>query len=241
MRYALLPEQKKFFQHHGAIAFEQLWDEQQLTSVCDALDAVLAMRLGSTIPAIKRHSSQQRYLVGRDIWRGSTFLKKTVTNAALADLAAELFDKKPLRLAYDQYLPEWQPSTHYHSAEQSHYSDLLKRRLSLEEVSSVQGVIGGLLICLKTPIMGSESFPEELQWMTWPRRSGSGVFFKGSAPLDFRIITQWQGASYLLIVYCRDSSVYIVQNNDPQLHALKYIGYNFGDRLNDKLNPIVIR
>jgi len=46
---------------------------------------------------------------------------------------------------------------------------------------------------------------------------------------------------YLMLVYTHPTAIYYLEEKDPKTHHLKSLGYVFGDRLNDKLNPIVYR
>lgn len=270
MHYALAPEQKKFFEWHGAIVFDNLWDSEALEAVHAAMQAVLARRLDVSVDKIERYTSQQHYVVGRDLWRGDLAVKKLVTSLPLAELAAELFGRRPLRLAYDQYLPSWRakPPSQRDVAELCSYAHLLERSATLEETSSIQGLVGGALICLQAPEIplpplaipalvsdkaeanpsaaaqaASQSPfpPPEPKMVSWPGSVGNTLLFRGSVPFNFSALRQSTAGSYLLIAYCRDSSVYVLQPGDPQVHAFKHLGYAFGDRLTDKLNPIVVR
>jgi hypothetical protein len=42
-----------------------------------------------------------------------------------------------------------------------------------------------------------------------------------------------------MIVYCTDKTVYVLEKRDPHTHALKKLGYGFGDRLEEKTHPII--
>ncbi|QLH36192.1 MAG: hypothetical protein HWD61_08680 [Parachlamydiaceae bacterium] len=45
----------------------------------------------------------------------------------------------------------------------------------------------------------------------------------------------------MLLAFADFRTVYILNENDPHTHTLKHLGYVFGDKLSDKLNPIVYR
>lgn len=246
MRYALTPEQKKFFERYGAIAFEELWEADFFEGCRNAVTSVLAMRLSGAVPAVPRATLEQSYAVGRDLWRSSVMLKKALASPTLGELAAELLNVLPLRLAYDQYLPCYHgvvAEERYPAqiAEPQVYANLLERTAFLEGISSVQGMVGGILICLCPPSSPGAPAASTEGVVPWPEHAGGGVFFKASMPLDFTFLKKNLGGKYILLAYCRERSVYVLQNGDPQVHALKHVGYALGDRLNDKLNPIVAR
>jgi hypothetical protein len=244
MRYILLSEQKKLFQRCGSIAFEGLWNHEQVANIHNALQNVLVMRLGIIHAALPQATAEQCYSVGRDVWRSNTLLKKSVTSESLAELATELFDRRPLRLAYDQYLLPWREMSSRRGVELPLYNQLVQKCETLEATSSIQGILGGVILCLEAPVIVPESEETAVvdeQIVAWPKQAGDGVFFKAQAKIDFTYLQRPHCGSYLMITYCRNDSVYIMQPGDPQVHALKHMGYVFGDRLSDKLHPIVIR
>ncbi len=85
--------------------------------------------------------------------------------------------------------------------------------LPLNEKSSIQKVACGLLLDLS-------------------EKKGSGTFFSPefSFPLTY---------PSLLIVYVKEKALYIHEEKDPYNHALKKLGYGFGDRLQSDTHPIV--
>ncbi len=134
----------------------------------------------------------------RDIWRNNTEIKKIITSRALGELLFEFTDVKPIRLAYDEYL-----STNQADA-------------TLEQIGSIQGVIGGIIFNLEEP--------------------GNALIVSSDYPVPFHTLK-----SHYLVAYCQKNSVYVLRTNDPHTHALKQLGYSHGDRLNDKQHPIIFR
>lgn len=47
--------------------------------------------------------------------------------------------------------------------------------------------------------------------------------------------------SYLLIVYAENSATYVHKNQDLHAHLMKELGYVYGDRLKDKIHPLLIK
>jgi hypothetical protein len=146
----------------------------------------------------------------RNLWRENDEIKKVVMRMPLAAVASELMNVKTIRLAYD------------------HVFTTFGGGHALREVSSIHGMIGGLILCLK----GEREEPGIL-----PLKPGNGVYFKGSEPLDL----QGQGGLYLMIAYCKFNSVYTFCDKDPYTHELKKQDYVFGDRLRVDTNPIILR
>jgi hypothetical protein len=82
---------------------------------------------------------------------------------------------------------------------------------------------------------------EEISGSVFTEVPGNGVFFQPTHPIQFSSLFEKRGGSYLLLVYTQQTSVYLLQQKDPQGYFLKNLGYGYGDRLIDKLHPILIR
>lgn len=180
-------------------------------------------------------SAEAVYMAGRDLQLPS--LKKIACNKQLGTLAAELSLKKNLRLAFDQViLTNPLPKNTQNEA----FSHLLKKSYKLPEISSVQGIVGGVVIMLSQKNHLSEE--EEAHYSSknlFPKEPGSAVFFNQYFPISLDLLFQMREASYLLIAYSEKNSVYIFNEKDPHTHALKSQGYAFGDRLLEKDHPTV--
>jgi len=87
---------------------------------------------------------------------------------------------------------------------------------SLDESKSLQGMVGGVAICLEG------------------ETSGSAHFF--SATKSF---AENEESLYLVIAYAKLDAVYVYNADDPETHALKKQGYGFGDRLRDETHPVL--
>jgi len=161
---------------------------------------------------------------GRDLWRTSAAFKKLATNSQLAEIASELSQVKDLRLGLDQYFPAIPP-----------YSAYFQTSPTLSSLCSIQGVVCGLLLCLEAPAASEE--PVKF----FGTQEGNGVFFLAQTPLALPELLHREGGKYLLIVYVSPNAVYIHEDQDPLRYKFKELGYNYGDKLNDKLNPMVHR
>jgi len=242
MKYATAKEHRDFFNKNRIIEFEGLFPEELAKSMSQGIEEVLANRLKSTGDKLKSIHPEELFLQSRHLWMESEALKKGVMLHQLGQIAFELFEQKPIRFGYDQYLP------FYRSAIQNKeipYGNFLKKHLTLEEVSPIQTAVGGLMIALpkKHKAKKTLEIPTEPQTTIFPTQAGSGVFISADTPLD---LTPLMGGDeplfhYLLIVYTTGTSVYVSNREDPLLHTLRHLGYAYGDRLNDLQNPIVFR
>ncbi len=229
MRFAVAREHRDFFNKQGTVEFEGLLNAKQLVELVAAVDSTLALRLNIQASELSLQSSNALFMAGRDLWRANNAVKKIVMQRQFAELAIELIHKKTLRLGYDQFFPDGAVAV------------LPGDSQNLLEISCLQGVQCGLMLCLRgalTPVEPVEPVEEDCTPSPlFSRQAGSGVFFNPEAPLNF----QRSVGQYLMIVYTSTSSVYLCKRTDPHANALKQYGYAFGDKLNDKCNPIVYR
>lgn len=198
-----------FFQTNGYILFEEMFTPDQIEAINQEIHAVLAKRGGK-----EWRTAQELFTLGRDLWRDSPQFNKIVNQRKVAGIASELVDRKPLRLGYDQYLASPLP---------------YPAKISLQQISCIQGVLCGVLISLADAPAANPLFPS---------KAGDVTYFHSDFELPWdQIVDQ----AFLLIVYTEERALYILQEGDPHKYALKKLGYAFGDRLKDKLHPIVYR
>lgn len=240
MKFSTAKEHRDFFHKQGWIEFEGFISPDQLPAIHQALDQVLAERLNVSPERLRLLTSEQFFLQGRDVWRSHPTLQKLVTRSLFAEIASELIEKKPLRLGYDQFFPSRHASP-YSAKTSQVYSHFLEQNTSLEDVSCLKGVIGGLILALggKQEVPVEENLQEGIN--VFPRQPGSVIFFKPDIPIPWKNLYAHAGQSFYLIVYTQAYAYYQLQPQDPHTHALKRLGYVFNDKLNDKLHPIVYR
>ncbi len=234
MKLAVNSEHRQYFRKNNHIEFDGLLNPVQLEEINRGLENVLAGRLNVKPQNVFRELPEKTFAAGRDVWRQDETLKKYVINKGLAEIASELIEYKPLRLAYDQFYPSiaHTPSVLFEGP----YRSLIMQPRSLKEISCIQGLLCGLVLCLT-----GEPETETKEGSIFPRTAGNGTFFNVEAVLDFHELFQEQTHRYLMIVYTHATSMYLLEENDPQTHDLKRQGYVFGDKLLDKLNPLVYR
>lgn len=230
MKFAIASEHRDFFRKHQVIEFEGLLGEEQLKKLWLSVDAELKKRLKIekklTLP-----SPLDLYLSGRDLWRTSAAIKTIVLSKDLAAIASELIEHSPLRIGYDQLIAA--PAT------PSEHIFKFQEPCTLETISCFQGVLGGLMLCLKGS--ATEDASTDTPTALFSNKAGSGVFFHANTVLDFQQLNQHLDQRYLLIVYTQAKTVYAPNQLDPNVHFLKQLGYNFGDRLSDRWHPLVYR
>ena len=112
----------------------------------------------------------------------------------------------------------------------------LQNGKTLEQISSIQQVLCGWMLCIRgtaeASIQKSRFFPSS---------PGNGVFFDPKTIIDFTELTLHPDNCYLLITYTSQAGVYVLNEEDPHTHFLKNYGYSFGDKLIDKYHPILSR
>lgn len=220
MKLAISKEHRHYFQEHQMIEFDALLNPNELKAVNENIQSHLNKKDFS--------SSEQIFLNSRDLWRNSEVLQSIIKQKKLLEVIAELLETKVLRLGYDQFFPTPEKYTFGKNL----YHDLLQQPHTLKEISSLQGVVGGLMFCLT-------SNSEEMN-STFPSLTGNGMIFNANAIIDFPYLLSHPN-TYYLVVYTKSTAVFVYNDKDPLSNAFKDLGYNYGDKLLDKTNPIVFR
>lgn len=241
MKFVLSGEHKEFFRKQHHIEFEGLIQASHLSDLNRGIDKALSERLNITPSQLRHLNSQKIYNVGRDLWRICEQLKKVVLHPKLAEIASELVHMRPLRIGYDQLLSGVSAEVGEPDAT---YASLLKQSIAINQTSCLSRVACGLMICLSAPVEkiaqeeGNESLPSK---DIFPLVPGNGIYFNSEYPINYSLLHTLQGYRYIQIVYVQASSQYILEERDFHTHDLKHLGYVFGDTVNDKLHPIVLR
>lgn len=245
MKFSVASEHRNYFQNKQTIEFEALLSSDQTRQLVVAIETVLSKRLNVRTGQLKQQQAETLFLSGHDLWRQNDYIKRIATQPRLAEIASELIEQKKLRLGYDQYFPF--PKQRIADNVLNPYADLLLKQPTLKDISSVNGLLCGLMLCLNN-IENEESPPENPQGKDllppvnlFSKKAGHGVYFSPEARIDFRQLLHHPEQNYLLIVYTQQLSQYILTEADPHTHSLKRLGLVFGDKLTDKLNPIVCR
>src|SRR5262249_17973848 len=132
--------------------------------------------------------------IGHDVWRGRRALKKIILSRSLAGIASELIEEKPLRFGYDSLFSAVEKTMGHDS-----YETFLQSHPTLHEMSCIQGVLCGAMLCLSG---SGESVGDEATTI-FCKTPGNIVYFAPDWPLPLREIYQNPGFTYLLIVYVK--------------------------------------
>lgn len=233
MKYVTDKSHRDYFYKHGMIEFDNLCSLDQMYELNQAIDNLLCSKLSITLDKLNKLQPDEIFLQAHDLFRQDEYIKKKLLHKSLAEIAVELMEVRSLRMGYDQLLiGQSKPS-----ALQTVYDRFLHQEGSLQDRSCLKPVTCGLLICLETSITSSDANTVAIL----PKKVGSAVFFKADIPLDLTSLSNAQGGRYLLVVYVDQRTVYILNEKDPHTHALKHIGYVFGDRLSDRDHPLLYR
>lgn len=221
MKYASANEHRDFFQKNRFIEFDDLLSMDQISN--------LKTLIGKNND-LKNKSPEKLFQLGRDLWRANSDIKKIVLQRKFAEVASELFMVKPLRIGYDQFIFSINPHYQY-EIENSSYSNLMKSKSDLQQISALDGVVGGLMLRLdahEAPV----SAP-------FPSKAGSGIYFDAAFPIDFSQLLNNQEQMFFLIVYVQSNAYYALNEKDPNVSFLKRFGYIYGSKLALKHHPIV--
>lgn len=212
MKFSSNPEQRDHFVKNGFVAFEGLLSPDELSTLNLAAEKTLPVR-------------------GRDLSRSDAAAQKIIHSRKLALLAFDLVQKKPLRFAFDQVLYEKGPSLKKEEFP-------VPQEASFKDLSCIQPLEGLFLICIKADL---SSKPEAVGPSAFALEPGCGIFVKPDVAFPFLSFSPSSTRRYLLIAYGNPRSLYLFEPKDPGCHFLKSLGYVFGDKLNEKFHPTLLR
>jgi hypothetical protein len=233
MKFSITNEQLSFFHQEGAIEFEGLLNTNEAASLYRSVQEGIAIRLSLSPLEVGRLRPDELYIVGRDLWRSNDEIRKIISHRRFGEMASQLINTKLLRLGYDQYFPGPKPITSLDKV----YQQLLSPGKTLHSYGSIQGVLCGLMLC----IAGTKSPSNSSNLKIFSSVSGNGVFFIPSLSIDLTDLFNHMGQDYYLIVYANAKSVYTLNREDAHSRDWISLGYDFGDKLSDKLHPIIYR
>lgn len=232
MHFSVIREHREFFRNHQWIECDGVLSGAEQRRLSEGISGVLEERSGVKPSILIKKSHLQDFDLGHDVWRGAPSLKKIILGSSLAEIAGELIEHKPLRFGYDTFFPDVSKSADDKNA----YAAFLQTTPTLAEMSCIQGVVCGAMLC----ISGREAASSDEKMTTlFSRVPGNAVYFSPDWALPLHEIYQNPSFTYLLVAYVKTNAVYCMQHGDPHLHDFKRLGYNFGDRLKEPFHPIV--
>lgn len=236
MKFALDSNHLDFFEKNQYIEFDSILTENELKGLQSHLSEALlgSMQLNKKIGPL---TEEGQFSAGHDLYQKHPFFRRMVVKRQWAEFAAALIKRKSLRLGYDQFFPGFLPLPVSKENPLSSYTKLLGTSQSLEQISSIQDILCGLILCIKAPKCDSASENDKF----FSLKPGSGVFIGPKLPIHFSELTRRQDYQYLLVAYASPSAVYILNEHDPFSYFLKNYGYAYGDKLKEQFHPIICR
>jgi hypothetical protein len=222
MKLFIAPEQRLFFSQHHFLECEELLQENERLLLKEQADTLLATRLRSPIEKLKDLASEELFREGRDLWLDEPKSKKHFLPPKLLQIALTLFNVNALRVGLTQYILGGVDTK----------SPFSSTSMSLKEFSSLQEVIGGVLISLT---QGNEKSP------LTPQAEGSALFLHRDLTFSLSSFFANPGQNLYLIVFTSPKTQYLFQKNDPLTHQLKRRGYVFGDLVQESTHPLVMK
>lgn len=159
----------------------------------------------------------------RDLWRTKEAVKAISMQKKSGSIAAELANAPAIRIAFDQSLCTDLPSNFPDSP------------FSLEEVSSVQPILCAMLLRLTE----GPSVEKKLPFCPCPKKRGEALIVSGKTLIVLSPLLSLPKQKFLLIAYSGPKPQYVPKEKDPFVHALKSMGYAFGDHLESRTHPVI--
>lgn len=228
MKFAVSSDHHRYIRENRFLPLEECFFEEQQQQLAAGIAEAMNHRIG---PEWKKRDADELFVEGHDLHCDNSSLRRVISQRRLAMIISELLQCTPLRLGYDQYLPV---NPQRSEGEEDPYGEFLRSGGNLKEVSCVQGVKGGLLICL-------EPLDEDVEQDFFPKDRGEAVLFKNDVPIPFYHLDGKSRGAFLLVTYADEVALYFQNKRDPHLHAFKRYGYGFGDKLREPNHPIIYR
>jgi hypothetical protein len=215
MKFAITSDHYQYFKDNHILVAEDIFTPEQMNLIREGVQAGLSSRGKSDL-----------FAAGRDLHAAHDGLARLLGQKKLAALFAELCGCRTIRLGFDQYLPALKNN--------EKYTNFLNKENSIRSFSSIQGVIGGLIICLEAP-----DHIDEGSFL--PSKPGASLLCKPDKKLPLSFLGTQKKGAYLLVTYTEETALYFRNEQDPHMHAMRDMGYSLGDRLREPYYPIIFR
>lgn len=212
MKFSISLEQRNFLNQKGYIPFYALLSSLELKTLNDALQS-------------------KKLNAKHDLWRENDTIKQIVFSRRLVNLVYELTNTKPLRIAFDHYLPEKSKSM-LDVEKKTSVEEFFENPIPLQDRISINPLVGMFLLILNT-----DADINEETTVT----AGGGYFILPTTTFSLDELSLTPNQRLFLIGYGDSHSQYLYEIRDPEVHFLKTLGYVFGDKLNDHVHPILFR
>lgn len=223
MRHMISGEQRHFFSKNGYIEFEDFFTEEKIQTLAEMGTLALGKRLHAPPENLFHCNPDDVLVAGRDIWREDIKIQKQLIFPTLSRVASSLVEETSLRIGFDQLL-----------VFSGKCPKALEKPFSIEEISSIYPLRCACILYL-TPAQVTLDSQKFIPTVKTPK---SVLFFKTSLPIDWsRVFSQSHSLAWI-IAFAAEKAHYRLQKSDPCVHALKKLGYAFGDALSHETHPI---
>ena len=230
MKLSIESQHRDFLRDNFYIEFEALMTPAHVQELREATADSCAKQATRATLDLRRFSALELFRCGRDHWRQSDSVRRWATRKQFAEVFADLVMRPKIRLACTQVIGGCKEPGLAGSGQALPGE-------TLADICSIQGLLGAVILCLEP----FEDEAPEGDTCLLPQQVGNAVFVLPEAVIGLQSVNQRRGGRFLVIAYGDNRCVYVRRESDPLTHWLKALGYVYGDRLNDRLNPMLIR
>lgn len=223
MRPIISGEHRYFFSKNGYIEFEEFFTEEKIKTLQQMGMLALGKRLRCLPENLFHCDPDPLFLAGRDLWRDDLQIQKQLLFPTLSMIASSLIQENSLRIGFDHLL-----------VFSGKCPKDLEKPLSLEEISSIYPLRCGCIFYLTPPQISSD--PKK--FIPVVKTAKSVLFFRSNLPIEWSTLYAQSHSVAWIIAFAAEKSHYRLQKSDPCVHALKKLGYGFGDALLQETHPV---
>lgn len=207
MRIYVSGSQQGYFATHHSLEILDMFADINYPLVLAAVNLALEERI---TPPFK----ESIFLKGRDLWRDSGLIKKILSQRDVGEVAAQLIEQRPLRLAFSDLVA--------HPQIKQTFFDQWPKNIPLKDWVAFQGPVIGALV----------EFDQEDSKLR---------YLSGEFRFTEELKKEYSGKLVMLAVYTDISGRYVNNTLDPLSSHFRRLGLSRGDKFKDNLFPIVVR
>jgi hypothetical protein len=225
MRFSLPDSYFEFFLRNQILEIENLMTLQDVETLCKKHEELLLKHMNQK--PLNLASNLELWKAGKDLWKEDPEVKKVLFRLQLGEISHILFKQRPIRLACTQAL--------FTGDKQD---SLFSETENLQNISSIGPLLGGVLLCLDTPVeQEALALLPDLKTLA----KGRAFFFSGEYQIPFAELFQQKRLKMILLCFAPGKIRYKLEPKDPHTHELKKLGCGFGDSLPEELCPYLYR
>jgi hypothetical protein len=223
MRFSLSEAFSKFFFEHKIIEIAEVFSSEEIDQITQKIEKSFSFGLGKK--PIEICSNEELWKVGRNPHLIERNLLEILFKSPVGQIAAFLYKKNAIRIGYTQAIFSLKTDNFF------------SKNYSLEEISSVDPILGGALLSFES----SKEAPSKLMPDLKKQSKGNAFFFSKDYEIPFPHLLQEQGQKSLLLCFTPAKTRYKLQPLDLHTHTLKKSSYVFGDLIEEKDCPFLHR